>query len=471
MVMVAAGGVAIDSPSDSGNVSAVAVDQAADRTPASTPRNAPTLADTPHTETSRTTRRPSTTAVDDTCVGANQATLGVVFKAVFESFTPSLPAAQRPAARAVQKQVLADMHRMTISSLAVSMHPSAFGASEDAPMNKYRDPLSQWIVTQLMNVKNGKAAQPIRVDNLTLSQAVESAWLYFYVTAVIPLTLLKSTMPSIYSLGPISIGTLITLPISVGTTGMNLLYNAVSDAIIDQCVARASDEEIANAGEPDPDLRFTAKVPTIIQEIADQVSIAEPGTCPAVGDLSLGRIAERTVDYLKAIAPDDAARRQITQKSRELKRFMKTTQVPAGLIPADPADFTTIESLLSIGMGLVPYAGGTLTDILIGLGHNIGQGDDLGETVPLADLTVTKTMTAAYYSYSLTTQFVSIINSLAADSLATALGGVDVLPRVGGLLNAPNTYGLVVFHNALRSLCLTEDQKPAPRSATPVATW
>ncbi|WOC11898.1 hypothetical protein [Gordonia sp. MP11Mi] len=417
---------------------------------------------------SRATARPST---DKKCFGADAATLGVVFKAVFDSFTPSLPENYRPAARAAGKQVLAAMHSMTISSLAISMHPAQLGASPAAPMNKYRDPLSQWIVTQLMNVKNGEAAQPIRVDNLTLSQAVETAWLYFYVTAVIPLTLLKSTMPSIYSLGPVGVGTLITLPISVGTAGMSLLYKAIGNAIIDQCIARSSDEEIANAGKPDPDLRFTAQVPTIIQETADQVSIAEPDTCPAIADLSIGRIAERTADYLKAIAPNDATRRQIAQKYRELRHFMKTTRVPAGLIPADPADFNGIEAVLSIGMGLVPYAGGALTDILIGLGHNIGQGDNLGATVPLADLTVTKTLTAAYYSYALTTQFVSVLNSLAADSLATTLGGINILPNIGGVIDAPNTYGLVVYHNALRSLCLTEDYRPKADSATPVAKW
>ena len=118
---------------------------------------------------------------------------------MFESFIPSLPAEHRGAARAAERTVLADLHDLKISTLSVSTHPSQLGASPYAPMNTYRDPLSQWIVTQLMNVKEGRAAQPIRAENLTVSQAVETAWLYFYITTIIPLSIFADTMPGIVS--------------------------------------------------------------------------------------------------------------------------------------------------------------------------------------------------------------------------------------------------------------------------------
>ena len=415
---------------------------------------------------------PRTTATDGrVCVGAETATLGKVFDAVYDSFTPSIPAAHRAAAAAAKRRVAADLHRTKISTLGVSMHPSALGASPDAPMNKYRDPLSQWIVTQLVNVRNGDAAQPIRADNLTLSQAVETAWLYFYVTTVIPLTLVKDTMPGIYSLGPVSIGTLITLPISIGMSGMRMFYKAISNAIIGKCLVRMTAAERAAAGKPDPDLRFTAQVPRIIREIAAQVAIAEPGTCEPVSSLPLSRIVERTSKYLQATAPNKRAARDVVRKTKQLQRFMRQTRVPHNLVPTDPADFNAIESLLSMGLGLTPYVGGAVTDILVGLGSNVGKGQDLGATVPLGELTVTKTLTAGYYSYAVTTQFVSVVQGFAADALATSLGGLDIMPRLGGVINAPNTYGLVVYHNALRSLCLVEDRKPAAPGAKPVATW
>ncbi|MDR2280674.1 MAG: hypothetical protein LBE07_07445 [Gordonia sp. (in: high G+C Gram-positive bacteria)] len=165
--------------------------------------------------------RPTVVSPDGTvCAPGRSATLGVVFSSVFDSFLPEIPAQHRAAARAAKAQALSGLHQMTISDLAVSMHPSDLGASDEAPINTYRDPISQWIVTQLMNVKDGDAGRPIRVDNLTVSQAVETAWLYFYLTAVIPLTMAKDTMPTFYSVGPTSLGTLITLPITIGTAGM-----------------------------------------------------------------------------------------------------------------------------------------------------------------------------------------------------------------------------------------------------------
>lgn len=414
--------------------------------------------------------KPTPSPSDTVCVGAEEATLDKVFTAVFDSFEPQLPAQHRPAARAAKQRVLADMHTMTISTTAVSMHPAQLGASPDAPMNDYREPLSQWIVTQLMNVREGRAAQQIRVENLTLSQAVETAWLYFYLTAVIPLTFVKDTMPGLVSVGPVKLGTLITLPITIGNAGLKAMYRAISNAIIGGCIAEMTADERARAGKPDPDLSFTADVPQIIEDIAGQVAIAEPETCPAIGDLSLARIAERTASYLQATAPNARAATQIAAKNRELQRFMRTVRVPHNLIPADPADFSTVETLLSYGLGAIPNVGGAISEIVIGLGKSAAEGKDFTETVPLADLTVTKSLTAAYYAYSLTTHFVSLANDFVADSLATSLGGVDVLPRLDGIINAPNTYGLVVYHNVLRSLCLVEDRVP-PKEGAPVATW
>lgn len=419
---------------------------------------------------SQTSPKITESSGDAVCVGADEATLSKVFTAMFDSFVPSIPAQHRAAALAAKRQVLTNMHAMRISTLAVSMHPSQLGASRDAPINKYRDPISQYIVTQLMNAKDGRYAQPIRVDNLTMSQAVETAWLYFYLTAIIPLTFVKDTMPSITQVGPVSLGMLITLPITLGTAGLKLMYGAISDAIIDDCIAKMTPDERSRAGKPDPDLAFTSHVPAIIESIAGQVAIAEPDSCPAIGDLPLSRIVARTSDYLAAIAPSPRAAKEITNSATQLQKFMKTVWVPHNLVPADPPDFSTVETLLSYGMGVIPYVGGTITDMVIGLGHNAGSGKNMGEMVRLSDLTVTKSMTAAYYAYALTTRCISIAYNYAAEAVIPITGGLDLVPRIGGIINAPNTYGLVVFHNVLRSLCLAEDQKPIP-GGKPVKPW
>lgn len=175
---------------------------------------------------------------DQSCVGAETATFGAVVRAVFDSFTPFLPPAQRAEAETVRASVLADLRSMEISTLAVSTHPRGLGASESAPMNTHRDPISQWLVTQLMNVKEGRYAQPITLDNLTISQAVETAWLYFYLTVLIPSSVLNDIAPVLLAAGPASSITLITMPLSLGAQGMSLLYSKVSDAIIGRCLVR-----------------------------------------------------------------------------------------------------------------------------------------------------------------------------------------------------------------------------------------
>lgn len=402
---------------------------------------------------------------ETTCVGAHFATFGAIYDAVFDSFAPSLPASVRANAPTIKAQAHHDMDAIRISSLWVSNHPAAMGAGPDAPMNDYRDPLSQWIVTQLMLVRQGQSGQVITAEQLTLSQAVESVWLYLYVTTIIPLTLVKDAMPGIASVGPVSVGTLVTFPLSLGLTVVKRVYKAISDALVDSCIVSVTADERDRAGQPLRDLNFRQKVPPIIADMAGQVMIADPATCPAIGTLPLSRIAARTIGYLAATTSDKATAARITAAGTRLQSFMRTTRVPHNLVPADPDDFSTLEDLTSMGLGLLPTVGGAATDALVGLGHNIAEGRDPGELIPLGDVSVSTSLTAAYYVYALTSQVVGIVSdAIAQQIVSTVLGGADVIPHIGGLVNAPNTYGLVVYHHALRSLCLAEDNRgPSPR--------
>lgn len=424
--------------------------------PSSSSRPAPTAPAVSATET-----RPD----DKTCVGAHFATFGAIYDAVFDSFAPSLPASVRANAPQIRARAHHDMDAIRISSLWVSNHPAAMGAGPDAPMNDYRDPLSQWIVTQLMLVRQGQSGQVITAEQLTLSQAVESVWLYLYITTIIPLTLLKDAMPGIASVGPVSVGTLVTFPLSVGLAVVKRVYKAISNALVDACIVSVTADERDRAGQPVRDLNFHQKVPPIIEDMAGQVMIADPATCPAIGTLPLSRIADRTIGHLAATAADKATAARIAEAGKRLQAFMRSTRVPHNLVPADPDDFSTLEDLTSMGLGLIPTVGGAATDALVGLGHNIADGRDPGEMIPLGDVSVSASLTAAYYVYALTSQVVGIVSDAISEQIvATVLGGADVIPHIGGLVNAPNTYGLVVYHHALRSLCLAEDNRgPAPR--------
>lgn len=402
------------------------------------------------------------------CVGSTFATLGGIYDALFESLLPSMPDTVRNDSENIKAAAHRDMDGLRISSLAVSNHPLGLGATRDSPSLKYRDPISGYIVTQLMNVRDGTAYEAITVENMTLAQAVETAYLYLYLTVIIPMTLVASAIPPITPLGPVSLGTLIALPLQLGAMAMGAIYGGLSRALVNACIISVTQEEKDHAGKPIKDLRFTNAVPQVIRDIADQVLIAEEDSCPPIGSLPLSRVVERAGSYLEQINTDPAVDKQIVDQIARLEDFMTKAPVPHNLIPGDPADFNTIESLMAFGLGYVPMVGGAPTQAIVGLAHNYFDGADMGQTVPLADLTVTKSMTAAYYGYSLSTYVLQLgytqNQDLAVQALQLLMPTLtpeqfaQYAPSPFGLINAPNTYGIVVYHNVLRSLCLAEDE-------------
>ncbi|GAA1461463.1 hypothetical protein [Williamsia maris] len=399
------------------------------------------------------------------CVGSTFATLGEVYDAVFDSLLPQLPAQVRRDAPAIKAQTHRTMNRLHVSLLAVSNDPRGMGASEDSPSLKYRDPVSNYIVTQLVNIRNGLSHNAISIENMTLAQAIETVWLYLSVTVFIPMKLISGTIPAIASLGPVSLGQLIALPLTLTTSIADLVYPYLREQLVGACVASVTRSEKARAGRPIKDLRFPDRVPDMLRQIADEVAIAEPGACPAIASVPLSRVVDRTVNYLEHISTDAAADRRIAARAAQLRRIMATTRVPSNLIPEDPQDFSFVEQLFAFGLGLVPTVGGTATDAIVGLIHNNSERLDFRRTIPLADLTVTKSLTAGYYSYGLATQLATLglrqNRALTVSALQMLVPSVSreqlvqLIPNPGAVLDAPRTYGLVTFHNVLRSICLT----------------
>ncbi|WP_237421586.1 hypothetical protein [Gordonia sp. SID5947] len=406
------------------------------------------------------------------CVGSRFATFGAIYDAIFDSLKPYLPQEIQQKSATIKAGAHRDMSRLRIASLAVSNHPYDLGADDKDPIMKYRDPISQWVVSQLVAVREGRAGEAIPVENLTLAQAVESVWLYLYVTVMVPLTVLRRTLPSIGPLaGPLTIGTLITLPILLGVFAATQLYKSISEKLVDSCVVSVTRSQKANAGKSVKDLRFAYAVPGIVRDIAGQVAVADADTCKPIGDLPLTRIVTRTSDYLQAITTNPATDRQIVGMTKRLQEYLRTTRVHQNLIPADPADFNTPEYILSQVGVLIPYVGGAPLDVVIGLSHNRNNKQDFGATVPMSDLTVTKSLTAAYYAYALAAHMVELAWQEGGTDPAAALANelfpglgitTDMMPKSTGIVGAPNLYGLVVYHNVLRSMCLAEDKRPAP---------
>nr|EMP13621.2 hypothetical protein ISGA_2259 [Gordonia sp. NB41Y] len=405
------------------------------------------------------------------CVSGEFTTLSVVYDSIFESILPTLPPQFRQNARAARDAAQRDMKRMKISTLAISDHPMALGADADDGSLKYRSAISQWIVTQMLKIRDGQDAEAISVSNITLTQAVETAWLLIFAGIVAPLRFgvgvtpnLGSPLPDDNSLASfITYNRILQIGVLGGSLAAQMIYQSISNSLINSCVARVTEQQRSDAGRPDENVRYDIPIPDIIRETANQLSLADNDTCTPVGNLSLERIVTRTGDYAKSIAPNAASKARINAEVRKILGGMRSTHVPHNLIPADPADFSQLESIGSMLGGFIPYVGGAPMDILIGLGHNLGQGDNLFETVPLTDLTVTKSLTAAYYSYYLSLHLFSTIGGLVEPDLLGAAGitstdlpitPVRLISAVGAL---PLTYGLVTYHHVVRGMCFVED--------------
>ncbi|WP_267615936.1 hypothetical protein [Gordonia bronchialis] len=123
-------------------------------------------------------------------------------------------------------------------------------------------------------------------------------------------------------------------------------------------------------------------------------------------------------------------------------------------------DFSDAEQIASVLGGFIPYVGGAPLDIILGLGHYIGQGDDLRATVPLADLTVTKSITAVYYTWYLSVSLFATVGGLLEGQVlgSPTVGFLSPKRVIAQLGTLPLTYGLINYHNVVRSMCLREDE-------------
>ncbi|MFW0794695.1 hypothetical protein AAFP30_12860 [Gordonia sp. CPCC 205515] len=415
------------------------------------------------------TTQPNTTSPSSKeCVGSDFATMGKIYDAIFDSVVGYLPPnIQRDKAK-IKAQTHRDMDRLRISNMLVSNHPKQMGAAQNDPIMKYRDPISQYVVSQLLNIRHGKQFQAIPVENLTLAQAVETVWLLIHVTVIIPLTVALSAVPGIAQIwGPITVKFLITAPFYIAMYGAGYLYRSISSALVNSCLVSMTKEEKDRAGKPVKDLRFAGSVPQWINEMAGQVDLADRKGCKPIGDAPMSRIIDRTTNYLRDTNKDPATKAAITGISKDVENRMRNTWVPVNLIPADPADYNQIESLISLlGGYLAPDipigdisigTAGAPLDIIIGLIHNINTGQNMGKMVRLWDLPVTKTMTAAYYTMYFSIYVTQVIYTNAL--VMTIPTVAPYLPRPFGLFYAPLNFGWNAYHNVLRDMCFSEDKK------------
>ncbi len=404
---------------------------------------------------------------DPVCVGSDRATMSAVFDAVLQASKPILPQPYLDNYEGIRAEGQARLRSVGISTLSVSNPASVYSSDDEAGIHKYGDPITQYIITQLMNVKAGREGAVIRAENLTLGQAIETAYAVIYTTAVIPANIVAGMIPSMFAVGPVSAGTLISLPLRLGAKGFTAIYEAARDQLEKSCVVWTTKAVADRAGQPDQELDYGFRAPAFVEAVANELDIAGPD-CLAVSGMPLSRVLSRTTSHLTSLEADPARRAQIEDQRSRLEWIMGNAMVPANLIPAHPDDFSSIEKFLSMGLGLVPKVGGAATDALIGLGHNVFAGKDFSKLVPLGTLTVGDSLTAAYFSYALTSQVMELVFDESMNAMSAAWTGASAgvgalvnpfewIPSPFPLINAPNVYGLVTYHHVLNSVCLTSE--------------
>jgi len=421
---------------------------------------------------------------DTTCVSSEFTTLSVVFDSIYDSLLPSLPPAAQAAVKQQQKSLQRSLKNVTVSTLSLSDDPRALGADMQDPANKYKSPHSTYIVNQLLKIRDGKQNEAIPVANITLSQAVETAWLYFFTGVLAPINFAlgmapeftdinQQSSPAAYLPLPqnitgilgsfLSYNTLVGIFFAGGQAGLTALYNQTATSLLNQCVARVTEEQKENAGKAHEHIRYNIPIPAIIKNTANQLALADKDNCKPVGAKTLGEITERTIKQAKDAAPNAQARARVAAEGRQMMGILRSNYIPANLIPKDKADFDGTEQAVSTIGGFIPVLGGAPLDVILGLSSNVRQGQSLGHQIPLSKLTVTKSITGVYYTYALSVWLFRTIGTYAG---IPALAPVELIPGVNKfnpvrmistVLTLPLTYGITTYHNVVRSMCFTDD--------------
>ncbi|KSU60889.1 hypothetical protein AS181_02235 [Gordonia sp. SGD-V-85] len=398
------------------------------------------------------------------CASGDFTTLAVVYDSVFDAVYEVLPPSLRAAARQSRIAAHRDMRRLHVSTLAVTEHPLTLGADDD-PALDYRDPISQLLVSNLLKIRDGRHTEAIPLGNITVIQAVETVWLYLFTTVLIPARVLAGSTPDLGSpfagtdadfLAPfVTYNWLISAFVFSSEFAVKALLRATAKTVLDQCVARVTDEQRAQAGRPSDTVRFDIPIPPIVSEIADHLALADVETCTPIGSLTLGRLVRYVSAQAQENNPADAP--AIRAETTRILGVMRGIRIHHNLIPLDPAEDRSVGEMgASLFGSLIPVFGGAPLDILLGIGHNLGHGADPWETVSLDELTVSKPITAAHYAYKLALHLIREVGNVIEPSIVgdSPLRPTRLLVTVLGL---PMTYGLVTAHHVIRSMCLRVD--------------
>ncbi|MGL4306293.1 MAG: hypothetical protein ACRCSF_09060, partial [Mycobacteriaceae bacterium] len=295
-----------------------------------------------------------------------------------------------------------------------------------------------YIVSTLLEIRRGEHTSGLRLQNLTLNQAIETAILGLYIFSI-PAKIIGNAMPSAYF-----VGTIFGAVLSYTPRILTAAAKAIQKALSTSCVATSGDQTTETLGLiPDvyPDI-----IPTQVKDIAAGINIASP-TCPAVSDMPLRQAVNRTADYLQPnIAQDQLF--GFNQQVEILQTQLANTRVPTLL--AQPQQSGDIGGLI-----------GLLDDPLITYLFGIGAstiGGHATDNIALSEMSFLNFIDLVIIATEVAWLVPSTTWSIITTILDTLSGGISgFLPDPIAAVQTATDYPMTWYKGVIKSVCLADN--------------
>ncbi|MGL4307184.1 MAG: hypothetical protein ACRCSF_13650, partial [Mycobacteriaceae bacterium] len=301
-----------------------------------------------------------------------------------------------------------------------------------------------YIVSTLLEIRRGEHTSGLRLQNLTLNQAIETAILGLYIFSI-PAKIINSAMPSLYGAS-----ILFSLGLNYGPSIVISAAKAIQKALSTTCIAQNIDSNEENTALI-ADVYPNIMAPEIV-DMAQGINIASP-SCPAVADFPIGRAVDRAVKFF-APPSDDPLFEAFSQQAGSLKDLLNFIRVPALL--AQPQQSSDIG-------GLVGLIDDPLLTYLFGIGAS-SIGGHLTDTIALSEVSLLNLVDYLLISSEIAWMIPSaawsllmqLVDTLSTPTTVVALS--NFIPDPISPIKTLTDYPINWYKGIIQSVCLSEDE-------------
>lgn len=302
------------------------------------------------------------------------------------------------------------------------------------------DALVTYVVHFLDNVRSGQIDGSIPLSSLTVADAIE---IFILSTRIvkIPAELLAD----------ISVGYVLEVIVGAVFSGVIKLTEWVEKELGTVC---AEGPNRYHDTLPDVPTTVTEHVtlPSDVVALANAVKPADK-QCPAIYDMKLGDVVERTRKYIHKLYGPDADPAQeiaggfdlgsVDGTADAVEEFLRDNRIAKVALPRPPEELGP----------LVDYIDQNTLTYVVGLASNIYEGKTW-QTVPLSDVTVGNAFGLAMAVLDTADLLEWAAVELSESTLNSALSGLGTAISAGGTLAyAPISYGAPIVRGVLQSMC------------------